>query len=184
MRFACRAPKATATHSEYVILIVFPLQQWLHVRAPTLRYSTLPGSLKLYRLMSTRYRSSDKKHYFRELSHAFPLYFASIWAQKSESRTVTFPLTVHVSCHMWTVGRSKSLCLWASAKFRKSTVPSVCPRDTIRFHTERIFLKCDNFSIFRKIFEKIQVSLNSDKNDGSLTRRPVVISGHISLSSS
>ena len=31
------------THSEYVIFIAFPLQQWLHERASMLRYSTLPG---------------------------------------------------------------------------------------------------------------------------------------------
>ena len=30
MRIACWIPKATNTHSEYVILITFPLQQWLH----------------------------------------------------------------------------------------------------------------------------------------------------------
>jgi hypothetical protein len=30
MRIACWIPKATDTHSEYVILIVFPMQQWLH----------------------------------------------------------------------------------------------------------------------------------------------------------
>ena len=30
-------PKATDTHSEYVILIAFPLQQWLHERALILR---------------------------------------------------------------------------------------------------------------------------------------------------
>jgi hypothetical protein len=30
MRFACWIPKATDTHSEYVILIAFPTQQWLH----------------------------------------------------------------------------------------------------------------------------------------------------------
>jgi len=29
-RFACWVTKATNTHSEYVILIAFPLQQWLH----------------------------------------------------------------------------------------------------------------------------------------------------------
>jgi hypothetical protein len=28
MRIACRIPKATDTHSEYVILMAFPLQQW------------------------------------------------------------------------------------------------------------------------------------------------------------
>ena len=39
MRFVCRITKATNTHSQYVILIAFPLQQWLHERAPTLRYT-------------------------------------------------------------------------------------------------------------------------------------------------
>jgi hypothetical protein len=39
MRTACCITKATNTHSEYVILIVFPLQQWLHERALTLRYT-------------------------------------------------------------------------------------------------------------------------------------------------
>ena len=29
LRIACWIPKATNTHSEYVILIAFPLQQWL-----------------------------------------------------------------------------------------------------------------------------------------------------------
>jgi hypothetical protein len=39
MRFACWIPKATNTHSEYVILISFPLQQWLHARASMSRYT-------------------------------------------------------------------------------------------------------------------------------------------------
>jgi hypothetical protein len=37
MRIACWIPKATNTHSEYVILIAFPQQQWLHERAAMLR---------------------------------------------------------------------------------------------------------------------------------------------------
>jgi hypothetical protein len=32
MRIACWITKATDTHSEYVILITFPQQQWLHDR--------------------------------------------------------------------------------------------------------------------------------------------------------
>jgi len=39
MRIACWIPKATNTHTGYVILIVFPLQQWLHERASMLRYT-------------------------------------------------------------------------------------------------------------------------------------------------
>jgi hypothetical protein len=36
---ACRIPKTTNTHSQYVIFIAFPLQQWLHERTPVLRYT-------------------------------------------------------------------------------------------------------------------------------------------------
>ena len=41
MRIACWILKATNTHSEYVIYIAFPLQQWLHERPSVLRYSIL-----------------------------------------------------------------------------------------------------------------------------------------------
>ena len=37
--FACCMPKATNTHSQYVTLIAFPLQQWSHKRASLLRYT-------------------------------------------------------------------------------------------------------------------------------------------------
>jgi hypothetical protein len=37
MRFACWITKATDTHSEYVIFIAFPQQQWLRERALMLR---------------------------------------------------------------------------------------------------------------------------------------------------
>jgi len=33
MHVACWIHKAANTHSEYAILIIFPLQQWLHERA-------------------------------------------------------------------------------------------------------------------------------------------------------
>ena len=51
MRIACWIPKATNTHSQYVILIAFPLQQWLHERASVLRYTGCP----------TRYQT---RHFF------------------------------------------------------------------------------------------------------------------------
>ena len=38
MCISCWLPKATNTHSEHVIIISFPLQQWLHERASLLRY--------------------------------------------------------------------------------------------------------------------------------------------------
>ena len=39
MRIACWIPKATNTHPEYVLLIAFPQQQWLHERVSMLRYT-------------------------------------------------------------------------------------------------------------------------------------------------
>jgi len=38
MGIACWIPDITGTHSEYVILMALPLQQWLHERASMLRY--------------------------------------------------------------------------------------------------------------------------------------------------
>jgi hypothetical protein len=38
-RIACWITKVTDKHSEYVILIAFPLQQWLNERASVLRYT-------------------------------------------------------------------------------------------------------------------------------------------------
>jgi len=39
MRIVCWVPKATNKHSQYVILIPFPLPQLLHERASELRYT-------------------------------------------------------------------------------------------------------------------------------------------------
>ena len=47
MRIACWIPKATNTHSQYVILTAFPLQQSFHERASILRY-TYSAFLVLY----------------------------------------------------------------------------------------------------------------------------------------
>jgi hypothetical protein len=33
MGISCRIPKATDAHTEYVMMIAFPLQKWLHERA-------------------------------------------------------------------------------------------------------------------------------------------------------
>ena len=39
MRIACWILKATNTHSDYVILIVYPLQEWFHEHASLLCYT-------------------------------------------------------------------------------------------------------------------------------------------------
>jgi hypothetical protein len=41
MRIAYWILKATTTHSEYVILIALPQQQWLHERVSMLRYNDI-----------------------------------------------------------------------------------------------------------------------------------------------
>ena len=50
MRIACWITKAADTHSKFVILIVFPLQQRLHESASILRYTYI-DCLKLYIMM-------------------------------------------------------------------------------------------------------------------------------------
>jgi hypothetical protein len=42
IHIACWIPKATNTHSQYVILIAFPPQQWLHERAGIYVICTVP----------------------------------------------------------------------------------------------------------------------------------------------
>jgi hypothetical protein len=39
MLFPCWVTEATETHTEYVIIIAFPLQQWFHECASVLRYT-------------------------------------------------------------------------------------------------------------------------------------------------
>jgi len=43
VHIACWLPKATNTHSEYVTLFAFPLQQWLYERSSMLRYTCIAG---------------------------------------------------------------------------------------------------------------------------------------------
>ena len=54
VRVARSIDKATDTHSEYVILIAFPLQQWLCERAPMLRLRTLSVLLCFVCVMRSR----------------------------------------------------------------------------------------------------------------------------------
>ena len=57
MRIACWITKATNTHSQYVILIAFPLQQWLHERAKMLRYKYIVGLVIYYCFPQVSYSS-------------------------------------------------------------------------------------------------------------------------------
>jgi len=48
MSIACWKTKATNAQSEYVILIAFPLQHWLHERASVLCYMYIAFLLLFY----------------------------------------------------------------------------------------------------------------------------------------
>ena len=50
MHIACWIPKATNTHINCVILIAFPLQQWLNESASMLRYTYIACLVTLYRM--------------------------------------------------------------------------------------------------------------------------------------
>ena len=64
MRFACWINKATNTHSEYVIIISFPLQQWLQERVSALRHTTLLFLLTTYDVMEKNNKKITWLHIF------------------------------------------------------------------------------------------------------------------------
>jgi hypothetical protein len=57
MRIAFWIPKATNIHSEYVILIDFLLQQWMHELASTLRYTYIVCLVYYFSQVCTYYRT-------------------------------------------------------------------------------------------------------------------------------
>jgi len=57
MRTSCWVPKATNTHSAYVIFIAFPLQQSLHELTSVLRYMYIACLVSFYELWKSTYRT-------------------------------------------------------------------------------------------------------------------------------
>ena len=80
MRIACWIPKATNTHSQYVILIAFLLQQWLHECASVLRHTyiawlvscsvfiTAPGTLIVVSSRFFSFHRSPKRTFSKVFS--------------------------------------------------------------------------------------------------------------------
>jgi hypothetical protein len=65
MRIACWTPKATDTHSQYVLFVAFPLQQWLHEHAALLRYTYIACIVVLYIMIKLLViRNFKSKSYF------------------------------------------------------------------------------------------------------------------------
>ena len=50
-------PKTTNTHSEYVIFIACPLQQWFHERASVLRFTYIAGLIWIFAAVLLRFPS-------------------------------------------------------------------------------------------------------------------------------
>ena len=75
MRIACWIPKTIKTFSEYVILIVFPLQQWFHERASPYVYTYSASLVHLCsNIQKSFYRSTKKSSYkFGALNKLFSL---------------------------------------------------------------------------------------------------------------
>jgi len=59
MRVSYSVPKATNTHSEYVILIAFPLQHWLQERVSLLRYTYIVCLVTLFPQSPVRIRQDQ-----------------------------------------------------------------------------------------------------------------------------
>ena len=74
MRIACWITKVTDTHAEYVILIAFPRQQWLHERASILRlYVQYVAFHVVFKLLGTgkvvwQYTATMPVYYISEIN--------------------------------------------------------------------------------------------------------------------
>jgi hypothetical protein len=80
MHIACWNPKATNTHSEYVILITFPLQQRLHECASLLHYTYLTCLVMLFFIAdSSNVSSVALKFPFFGLKNARQVEFAHLF---------------------------------------------------------------------------------------------------------
>jgi len=89
MGIACCIPKATNTHSEYVIFIAFPLLQWLHKHASLLHYTCISWLF----LTVFIYYSSDN-----ESSAAIMWsYLSGLWRTGLLPSTLADSYTVHHS---------------------------------------------------------------------------------------
>jgi hypothetical protein len=147
MRFACCVTKATDTHSDYVTLIAFARQQWLHQHASMLAY-TYVACLVLFSFLLFIIAS-----HFKNVSLVWLLYYVVTIERIFSFRFRRVRLT-----------REKRL------------LPSVCMSACIiAAPTGRIFPKLWYWGLLRKSFEKVQISLKSIKNTWRLRYVYIVI---------
>ena len=88
VRIACWKPKGTNTHSEYVILIAFPLQQWLHECALILIYTTIP-----FLLITKTIEFIFSSRFYTNVHFIYKIQFRKITRKKltAPKRVMKFP---------------------------------------------------------------------------------------------
>jgi len=95
MRIACSIPKTkqthTHTHTEYVILIVLPLQQWLHERASMLRHTYI-ACIVVY------FKQTWTTTHVDLLAEAQQVHYYS-WKFEDAFTTPTMEMTVTITSH-------------------------------------------------------------------------------------
>jgi len=84
MRIACWIPKATNTHSEYVILIAFPQQQWLYERVSMLRHTYIAACLITFEFR--RIQNEVCVYLKRSLKSVYPS-FSHVKSQGNDANT-------------------------------------------------------------------------------------------------
>jgi len=132
MRFAFWIPKATDTHSECLILIVFLQQQWLYARASVLRYMYI-ACLVIFALHLQLYFSNGlfSSRLWTENFYAFLIIFT--WPCCLPC-TYRVPLVGHTHNVWWKVRIVKLLIMQFSPPFNYTpSVKSKCsPASTVR----------------------------------------------------
>jgi hypothetical protein len=101
MHIACWITKATNIHSEYVILIAFLLQHWLHERSSTLRYTYIASCCLCVNGLDFKGISSVAQAYFKERCGLMVVIFTLLWLGLG---VLSFPLLSYL------VGRVTSSC--------------------------------------------------------------------------
>jgi len=83
--------KATNTYLEYVIIIAFPLQQWLHERASMLRYTYI--SCPVIRDMECVYCAVRTGYLYIILRFAHTVYLCVLCGSENKQRLLPYTTT-------------------------------------------------------------------------------------------
>ena len=106
---AYRIPKATSTHSDYVILMDFPLQQWLDKRASMLRYTYIVSLVNTWFLIHV----NENLHYFSYVIRKplFPVSFTEINSPLATTAKLS-PIKFAIFFTRFCIIILNQFCLW------------------------------------------------------------------------